>query len=197
MSAVNATSDSSACPCGKPVKVPAAYCSIPCKRRAQNTRAAEKRRGVLSCIHRPQEGRGVLTPFPDRLSPPATRPQWKLGAQLGALPDPRKYVAKLYPDGEDPSNYSNQRAFACHVTDHRVRSRVGWYGLVLGKAVAVNGWAFETGPHRTVDEAVARVELWLAAPVQKRPDGNLPGHFLATISSAPSGAASVARGALG
>ena len=117
--------------------------------------------------------------------------------QLGGSSDPRKYVAKLYPDGADPSDYSNLRAFACHITDHRVRERVGWYGLVLGKSVAVNGWAYETGPHRTVDEAMARVELWLTAPVQKRPEGNRQGHFLSTVCSAPSGAASVARGTLG
>jgi hypothetical protein len=122
------------------------------------------------------------------------RPQWKLGVQVGGHPDPRKYVAKLYPEGADPNAHSNQRAFACHVTDHRLRSRVGWYGLVLGRAVAVNGWAFETGPHRTVDEAMARVELWLTAQVQKRPVGNPQGHFLSTICSAPASVANVARG---
>jgi hypothetical protein len=38
MSAVNALP----CPCGKPVKARATYCSTPCRRRAQNARARNK-----------------------------------------------------------------------------------------------------------------------------------------------------------
>jgi hypothetical protein len=192
---MSSTATATPCQRGKPVKAPAAYCSTSCKRRAQNARAAAHRRsriGVLSSSPAPSEHPGVLTPFPDRPNAPAMRPQWQLGVQLGGAPDPRKYVAKLYPEGADPGDYSNQRAFACRLTDHRLPARVGWYGLILGKAA--NGWVYETGPHRTVDEAMARVELWLTVPIQKRALGNPQGHFLSTICSASALAASVARG---
>jgi hypothetical protein len=180
-----------ACPCGKPVSPPRAYCSTPCKRRAQNRRA---RGGVLTSTDERMEGVGVLTP----LSEPQRAPlRWFQGKHPGGLDDPRKFQAKLYPAGADPNTFANQRAFALHLTDHRDDpDKIGWYGLVLGKAVPDNGWVFETGPHATDVAAKAHVEDWLSSPVQRRPIGNLPGSFLAAIRGAPSGVASVARGTL-
>jgi hypothetical protein len=179
-----------ACPCGKPVSPPRAYCSTPCKRRAQNRRARSER--VLTSTNECMEGVRILTP----LSEPQHAPlRWSHGKRHG-LDDPRKFQAKLYPDGSDPSAYANHRAFALHLTDHWDSSRIGWYGLVLGKAVADNGWVFETGPHATDVAAKAHVEDWLSAPVQRRPIGNPLGSFLVTVCGAPSGAASVVRGTL-
>jgi hypothetical protein len=93
MSAVNegAMRQAIPCPCGKPVKARATYCSTPCRRRAQNARARNKapkaqsangarprakepcgaRVGVLSPTTPPTEPLGVLTPSIARQDTPS------------------------------------------------------------------------------------------------------------------------------
>jgi hypothetical protein len=111
------------------------------------------------------------------------------------------WKARLHPAEKDPFTYTFHWAYAVHLTHHSDPLKVGWYGIVRGRD-ALNSAKFEFGPCETAERAKAVIADWLEdkrvfQSLADREDelGALtPGAFLAIVSGALSGAASVARG---
>jgi hypothetical protein len=126
---------------------------------------------------------------------------WTPGKMLGGEPDPRVWKARLYPLDKDPFVYSLHWAYAVHLTDHRDPAKIGWYAIVKGRD-PLNATKFEYGPCESAARAKHVISEWLEDRKVHLTlvdgEGELgrltQGAFLAVISGAPSGAASVARG---
>jgi hypothetical protein len=126
---------------------------------------------------------------------------WTPGKLLGGDLFPLVWKARLYPLDKDPFVYSLQWAYAVHLTGHRDPAKIGWYAIVKGRD-PLNATKFEYGPCETADRAKHVIAEWLedrqvnlALADGEAELGRLTqGAFLSIICSAPSGAASVARG---
>jgi hypothetical protein len=189
--------------------------SIIAKRRAANSekvrsQRASKRRSVPSpqCAplypRRPAENKAspsaLLREDGTRINPWSDL-DWTPAKMIGGDSDTRVWMARLYPADKDPFTYSNQWAYAVHLTAHRDPAKIGWYAIVRGRE-ALNRTKFEYGPCETAARAKHVIAEWIEdrrinltlADGESELGRLTQGAFLSIICSAPNGAASVARG---